>query len=83
MLRQSINHLSKTSLVSQLPKRLQSTDANKLVNLEVNDKTGIAVLTLNRAPVNSLNLELLQDISQGLDEVAKNRSKGLILASVS
>lgn len=54
----------------------------KLVNLEVNDKTGIATLTLNRPPVNSLNLELLTDIATALDEVELNRSKGLILTSV-
>lgn len=56
---------------------------NNLVNLSVNDKTGIATLTLNRPPVNSLNHALLADISSALDDVAKNRSKGLILTSVS
>lgn len=56
---------------------------NNLVNLSVNDKTGIATLTLNRPPVNSLNHALLFDISTALDDVAKNRSKGLILTSSS
>lgn len=60
-----------------------SATSNNLVNLTVNDKNGIATLTLNRPPVNSLNYELLQDISTALDDVAKNRSKGLILTSVS
>lgn len=55
---------------------------HNLITLSVNDKTGIATLTLNRPPVNSLNYELLQDISVALDDVAKNRSKGLILTSV-
>lgn len=55
----------------------------KLVNMEVNDKTGIATVTLNRSPVNSLSLELITDLSETLDEVHNNRSKGMILTSVS
>lgn len=56
---------------------------NKLINLSVNDKSGVAVLEFNRPPVNSLNTPLLKDISEALDEVGKNRSKGLILTSSS
>lgn len=53
-----------------------------LVDLAV-DSEGVAVLTMQRAPVNSLNLELLQEMEKSLDEVAKNRKcKGLILTSV-
>lgn len=62
---------------------LSTTRNQKLVNLSVNDKTGIATLEFNRPPVNSLNTALLQDISESLTEVSKNRSKGLILTSVS
>lgn len=66
-----------------LSRGLASTSTiNNLITLSVNDKNGIATLTLNRPPVNSLNYELLQDISVALDDVAKNRSKGLILTSV-
>lgn len=54
-----------------------------LVDLCVDNQTGIATLTLSRPPVNSLNLELLTAISQALDQVEENRSKGLILTSVS
>lgn len=57
--------------------------ANGLVNLTVNDKTGIATLELNRPPINSLNTALLTDITSALDELTKNRSKGMILTSVS
>lgn len=53
-----------------------------LVNLSVDDKTGIATLEMNRPPVNSLNTPLLQEISSALTNVSKNRSKGLILTSV-
>lgn len=54
----------------------------KFVNLKVDNRTGIATLELNRPPVNSLNTALLKDISDALDEVTKNHSKGLILTSV-
>lgn len=50
--------------------------------LEV-DNEGIATLTMQRPPVNSLNLELLQNLNKAFDEVAKNKCKGLILTSVS
>ncbi|KOB69773.1 Enoyl-CoA delta isomerase 1 [Operophtera brumata] len=51
-----------------------------LVDLAV-DGEGIAVLTMQRPPVNSLNLDLLQAMSSSLDEVAKNKCKGMILTS--
>lgn len=56
--------------------------AGSLVQLAVDDKSGVATLTLNRPPVNSLSLELLTDISKALDRVDENRSRGLILTSV-
>lgn len=61
---------------------LSSQRNNRLINLSVNDKNGIATLEFNRPPVNSLNTALLQDISGALDELTRNRSKGLILTSV-
>jgi hypothetical protein len=65
-----------TSLV-----RHQSTAPN-LVLVDVNDKTGYATVTLNRAPVNSLNLDLLSEFSKTLDDLQNNKSKGMILTSV-
>lgn len=62
--------------------RCLSSGATNLVNVDVNDKTGIAVVTLNRPPVNSLNLELLTDFSNTLDDLESNKSKGMILTSV-
>lgn len=55
--------------------------STELVRTEVDDKTGIAVVTMNRKPVNSLNLELLRELSSALDAVEKNKSRGMILAS--
>lgn len=40
-------------------------------------------MELNRPPVNGLNLELLQSIDQGLDQLIENRTRGLILTSTS
>ncbi|XP_023944861.2 enoyl-CoA delta isomerase 1, mitochondrial [Bicyclus anynana] len=53
-----------------------------LVDLTV-DNDGVAIMTLQRPPVNSLNLDLLTEISKSLDEVAKNKSRGMILTSSS
>lgn len=76
--------LKQTVPSSSLSRALASSASptNNLITLSVNDKTGIATLELNRPPVNSLNTALLQDISSALDDVTKNRSKGLILTSV-
>lgn len=59
------------------------SSSNKLVDVQVNDKNGIAIVTLQRPPVNALNLELINDLSSVIDELEKNKSKGLILTSVS
>lgn len=53
-----------------------------LVDLTV-DNDGVAIMTLQRPPVNSLNLDLLREMSTSLDEVTKNKSRGMILTSVS
>jgi Delta3-Delta2-enoyl-CoA isomerase len=63
--------------------RNQSTASKDLVLVDVNDKTGYATVTLNKPPVNSLNLELLSAFSQTLDALQNNKSRGMILTSVS
>lgn len=63
--------------------RSQSTASKDLLLVEVNDKTGYATVTMNRPPVNSLNLELLTAFSKTLDDLQNNKSRGLILTSVS
>lgn len=68
-----------------MPMRMFSVSshcANRLINVSVNDKTGIATMEFNRPPVNSLNTALLQDINGALDELSRNRTKGLIITSV-
>lgn len=61
--------------------RTMST-ATKLTTVEVNDKTGIATVTLSRPPINALNVELLHDLYQSIKEIENNKSRGLILTSV-
>lgn len=56
--------------------------SNKLVLIDVDEKTGHALMSLNRAPANSFNLDLLNAFNSALDEVSRNKSKGLILTSV-
>lgn len=75
-------HLINTGKVLVPNVRAMASQSGPLVDLSI-DKDGIAVLTMNRPPVNSLNLELLQDINKSLDEVAKNKTKAMILTSVS
>jgi len=60
-----------------------ATSSSKLLNVDVNDKTGVAIVTLNRPPVNGLNLDLLTEISNCIDDLDTNKSKGMILTSVS
>lgn len=63
-------------------KRSYSITTN-FVALNVNDKTGYANLEMQRPPVNSLNLDLLNDISLALDECEKIKCRGMILTSKS
>lgn len=57
--------------------------AEKLVDVQVNDKTGFATITMQRPPVNSLNVELLSQLLSSLQQAAENKSRGVILTSVS
>lgn len=85
-LRQATFKTLKSSLqTARVSTRYQSgatSAAKDLVQVDVNGK-GYAVVTLNRPPVNSLNLELLSTLSNTLDDLEKNKSRGLILTSVS
>lgn len=47
----------------------------------LNDLTGIDIVSMARAPVNSLNTELLGALKTSLLEAQNNRSKGVILTS--
>ncbi|XP_026762668.2 enoyl-CoA delta isomerase 1, mitochondrial-like [Galleria mellonella] len=60
--------------------RSMSVNSSSLTDLAV-DEDGIAVLTLQRPPVNSLNVELLQAIINAFDDAAAKGCKGMILTS--
>lgn len=60
-----------------------STAPDKLVNVSSNEKTGIATVSMQRLPVNGLNLELLQALGKTFDDLEKNKCKGMILTSES
>lgn len=72
-----LNLLPRTVVISR-----QLSSASKLTTVEVNDKTGIATLTMNRPPINALNVELLQDLHKSILDIESNKSRGLILTSV-
>jgi enoyl-CoA hydratase/carnithine racemase len=44
--------------------------------------TGIATVTMNKSPVNSLNLEFLDEIKTELNKLEKDKVKGMMLTSV-
>lgn len=55
----------------------------KLVNLEINKESGIAIAEMNRPPVNSLNLELLNDLVHAIEMAENNKCLGMVLTSSS
>jgi len=57
------------------------SSAASLVKVEVDSKTGVATVGMQKPPVNSLNLELLQSLCQTFDELEKNKCRGMILTS--
>lgn len=67
---------------SKLVTRFNSTSTNNLVLIDINDKNGIATMTMNKAPVNSLSCDLLDALKKSLDVLEKERVKGMILSSV-
>ncbi|KAL3285130.1 hypothetical protein HHI36_019254 [Cryptolaemus montrouzieri] len=60
-----------------------SSEAKNLVAVAVNNQTGVATVTLQRPPVNSLNLELLNELSSALTELEEKKARGIILKSSS
>uniref|UniRef100_A0A1Y1K6A0 Uncharacterized protein n=1 Tax=Photinus pyralis TaxID=7054 RepID=A0A1Y1K6A0_PHOPY len=52
-------------------------------HLEVlKDENNVAIVTMKRAPVNSLNTELLTEISSVLTDLEETKCSGMILTSV-
>ncbi|XP_045214895.1 enoyl-CoA delta isomerase 1, mitochondrial-like [Mercenaria mercenaria] len=63
------------------PARCMSAAADRLL-VDMDTKTGVATVKMNRPPVNSLNLEFLTDINILLEKLENDKScRGLILTS--
>jgi len=62
--------------------RNYSSTPKAAVNVVVDD-LGIAIVTLQRPPVNSLNLQLVSELSTTLSSLGKEKTRGLILKSFS
>ncbi|CAH0584435.1 unnamed protein product [Chrysodeixis includens] len=79
-------HLRKVSRdvarVAVKTRRLSSAPERSLVDLSV-DKEGIAIVQMQRAPVNSLNIELMRTICDSVSDLEKDKCKGMILTSAS
>lgn len=52
-----------------------------MVQSTVDEKSGIATVTMNKPPVNSLNLEFLDEINTQLNKLQKDKIRGMILTS--
>lgn len=55
---------------------------SKLTTIEVDDRSGIATLSMNLPPVNTLTMELMHDLIDSINQIESNKSRGLILTSV-
>ncbi|XP_036322620.1 enoyl-CoA delta isomerase 1, mitochondrial-like [Rhagoletis pomonella] len=82
-------HLLKFASSSALanPSTSTRTFANsagqQFTTLNVDDKTGIATLTLNRPPANALNAASMSEIQRTIQDLEKSKCRGLILTSAS
>ncbi|KAH8319109.1 hypothetical protein KR067_009338 [Drosophila pandora] len=65
----------------QAHRPLSGIKKSKLTTVEVDDKSGIATLSMNFPPVNTLTMELMHDMIDSINEIECNKSRGLILTS--
>lgn len=56
------------------------SSCSPLVDISV-DNSGIATLTMQKQPVNSLSLDMIQDLIKALDEIENQKYKGVVLTS--
>ncbi|XP_053691791.1 enoyl-CoA delta isomerase 1, mitochondrial-like [Sabethes cyaneus] len=54
-----------------------------LILTEIDGKTGYAKITLNRAPVNALNLEMISAITSTVNALERDKVNGMVLTSFS
>ncbi|KAH8287867.1 hypothetical protein KR018_003599 [Drosophila ironensis] len=62
-------------------RNLSTGTSSKLTTVEVDNQSGIATLSMNLPPVNTLSMELMHDMIESINEIECNKSRGLILTS--
>lgn len=67
--------------IMQHSRNQSSSPTSPLVDVSVNNSTGVATVTMQRPPVNSMSLELLQELSSAFEQLQENRCRGMILTS--
>ncbi|XP_054083442.1 enoyl-CoA delta isomerase 1, mitochondrial-like [Zeugodacus cucurbitae] len=60
-----------------------SASPPQFTTLSVDDKTGIATLTLNRPPANALNAAFMGEVARSIKATEQSKCRGLILTSSS
>lgn len=83
LLMQKVSFSSNVSKIFQLGTlaKFSSGADSKDISVTVNEKTGVANMKLQRAPVNSLNTAFLKNIENTLDQLKQEKVKGVILSS--
>ncbi|XP_014248276.1 enoyl-CoA delta isomerase 1, mitochondrial isoform X2 [Cimex lectularius] len=72
--------------ISRIGARLQARSfatGEGLVDVKVNEKTGVATVSMNRPPVNSLNYDLLETLYKTFSQLETDKCRGMILTSTS
>lgn len=62
--------------------RCQSSSAGSNVKVDINDQTGVAMVSLCRKPVNALSLEVFKEFCGVMDDLEREKVRGMILKSV-
>jgi len=75
----ALSSIRKSSILYRIARNFSASSS--LVGVEINDKSGVATVTLQRPPVNSLSLELLTELKQHLTDLEKNKCRGAIITS--
>lgn len=61
---------------------ISTRNSSNSILVDVDDKTGIATVSLNKKPVNSLDAGFMREISKTFKDLEVNRTRGAILTSV-
>nr|XP_023028176.1 enoyl-CoA delta isomerase 1, mitochondrial-like [Leptinotarsa decemlineata] len=62
-------------------KIIPNRNISSLISVVVNDSSGIATVSLQKPPVNTLNSEILEELSATITNLEKEKARGFILTS--